>query len=131
MKLAELFESDPLEDLEKLMLLRSTESRISQEQAEKVSTWLKENGYKVLLDKGGNKDEYSTRRHLKISSTSWRNPTWKSGRGAVERYQAEQFLKANGFMVGRREASVILDLKTAIIKDATKMAANSQHVYFW
>lgn len=132
MKVNELLqEGDALEELEHLMLLRSTESHISQKNAEEVQAFLHGHYYNVRAISGERtkKNPGLGRRHLKIMSPSWNVSSWRSGSGAVERYAAEKFLRDHGFKVGRWDMHVLAG------KDVKEydpfLSVNSPHVYFW
>lgn len=119
MKVSQLFESDPLQELEKQMLLRSTKSRISQEQAEEVLAYLdKERIEWELIEKvsAGSKV-----RLLKIPETSIKG----GHRGAT------------GYWNRRRIQGRLEDLgfeTSCQLKDAVRFqggVADGPHIYFW
>lgn len=131
MKVAQLLEEeDVLGDLELQMLLRSTESKITKQQAEEVVEWLKVNNFKVLEVSGEDtmKIKGTGRRHLKISSTGWKS-NWNTTRGSKERRWSEQFLRDHGFKIGRWDTHV-KDGKD-VLEYPHHQQNRGPHIYFW
>lgn len=131
MKIIELFEEeDVLGDLAFHMLLRSTESKISKQQADEVAEWLKNRGLKVIEVSGEDtmKIKGTGKRHLKISSTGWKS-NWNTIKGGAERWYAEDFLRNHGFRVGRWDSHV-KDGKDALEYNPHQQG-RGPHVYFW
>lgn len=118
---------DALQELNRVLLLRTTGSKISHENAEKALAWLDEQGYRFTRDSGeGTKKTPGVgRQYLKIVAASWRNPGWRSGKGAVERWNAIHKLKTFGF----KTSGLLADVKAD--EDGASMGANLPHVYFW
>lgn len=132
MKVAQLLETDDLEEVTQLMQLRATSSKLSQAQAEAALKWLNEKGYHAKWSNGDGtaKNPGPGRPYLRIIGASWNNRGWRSGVGAVERGAAMRALREFGYKASGSEQDVKND-KDDYSVPMRQRNGNLPHVYFW
>lgn len=91
MNTGELLENTDLGHLEKVMSLRTTPAKISQESAEECAKWLTDNGYRWSLQDGPNS------KILRIVQSSVKFPDYRSAKSLKERWDICSKLKSFGF----------------------------------
>jgi hypothetical protein len=115
MKVIDLLESDPLADLERIMKLRATASKVSQENAEKAIKLLASRGYRWSFEQVGDVS------FIHISMASFAKD-WRNMPGKTERAKIRTELKHLGYVTAPFRGNAI------------KQEANpygGPHVYFW
>lgn len=115
MKVTELFESDPLADLEKVMQFRATASKVSQENAEKAMKYLASNGYRWTHETVGDAS------FLHITSSSFKK-SWQNMPGKSERAKIRAQLSDFGYVTAPFRGN-------ALKQEPNKWGG--PHVYFW
>ncbi len=134
MRVVELLENDDsLEEFKQLLQLRATESKISMVTAQVILNWMNSRGYKFIFSDGKTARkgyEPVGRPYLKINSSTWKNKSWRSGKGAMERGYAYTFLRDAGYKVAGWESQVRDGINDAELP-WLKRAGNTPHLFFW
>jgi hypothetical protein len=129
MLLTELHD-DPLKELELQMTLRSTDSHVSQAQAEKTLTLFR-NAVKVIG--GAQKGPISFYLDKKIGTLRIPNSSlpagWRSGSSAMTRHRILNFLKDHGYKVANWPSDA--QERVDYFSKTPQQRNNGPHIYFW